>query len=362
MSLTPITESKGQYCEKPCSGPYDGEICKVCQPKTENNFIFNRRETLESSLLFFPSFCSMLLLGLLPSFKLKTLFAKGYEIFFYLFRESIFRTIFPQKEKFFVSENIIPIEKNKLNKEKKEMKGHSVCIRFSGGVDSTLVAACAASKFDKVHLLTFTHSALSFLGNTKTALKRLKTLKYLKRKYGQNKFKHKLIDVDPLLKKLYFKRLYRDILRYGLIRLRVCSTCQFAMHLATIDYCLQKGIKHVTDGATTDASSYAFSMQPKNFEEIKKMYASYGIKYLINPQYNTIRSDHALYNLGITPVKNLKGEKDYYKNYQQKCAFGSLGRDFVENYYIKVHGKKSLGKIAQTFYKDKITQYGRTIT
>lgn len=330
------------------------------QPKTENNFTINRRETLKSSLLLFPSFCAMLLLGLLPSFKLKTLFAKGYKIFFISFGGYVFRTIFPPKEKFFVAQSKITlINKGVLNKEKKELKGHSVCIKFSGGADSTLAAACAASKFDKVHLLTFTHSALSFPRNTKTALICLKTLKYLKRKYGQNKFKHKLIDVDPLLRRLYSKRLYRDILRYGLIRLRVCPTCKFAMHLAVIDYCLQKGIKHATDGATT-VTSRGLSARPKNFEEIKKMYASYGIKYLINPQYNTIRSDHALYNLGITSVKNLKGEKDY-KNYQPECAFGPLERGFIDDYYITVHGKKSLGKITQTFLKDLFKRYGNTI-
>jgi len=360
MSLTHVTETKEHFCEKPCSGPCGGEICKVCQSKSKNNLTMNHRETLKSGLLFFPSLFSMIVFGLLPSFKLRALFAKGYKIFFYSFGESIFRAISPKKEKFFVSrENITAIKKNVLNKENK-IKGHSVCIRFSGGADSTLTAACAASKFNEVHLLTFTHSALSFPGK-KAALKRLNTFEYLKRKYGQNKFKHELVDMDPLLKKVYSKRLYRDILKYGLIRLRVCPTCQFVMHLATINYCLQKGVRNVTDGATIDISSRAFSAQPKNFKKLKKLYSFYGIKYLVNTQYNTIRSDHALYNLGVTPVKNLKGEKSYYKNFQQTCAFCSLGRDFVENYYIKVHGKNSLENVAQTFYNDKIAQYGKAI-
>ena len=107
-------------------------------------------------------------------------------------------------------------------------------VLYSGGLDSTFVAALAAPELDKVHLLTYQVPTMYGVGRT------LIHLEELRRLYGPEKIEHDMVDLRPLILLIRggFFGIVRDCVRYRFAK-PVCVGCKIVMHLSTIRHCKQ---------------------------------------------------------------------------------------------------------------------------
>ena len=104
----------------------------------------------------------------------------------------------------------------------------------------------------------------------------------------------------------------------------------------------------------------AFSQMFSVAQMIKKMYEEYGIHYIINPSYNLDRSDHELYERGITQIKDIKWTEHHFET-QSECYIGKFLIECAKGYYFIIHGKKSLCKIAPLYFQHKCDEYREII-
>jgi hypothetical protein len=215
-------------------------------------------------------------------------------------------------------------------------KFNEASVLFSGGSDSTLAAAWCAERFDKVHLLNFHHSGMHSVGKSTVNVKRLR------RKYGENKFVFKVVDIEESFHTLYFDNYYEDLRRYGtFLAAATCNICQLAMHVETVIYDVQNGVKFACDGYKREKEHVYIVMSQKGLNLLKNFYAKYGIQYE-NPVYDILRTDWVLYDLGITPRRNVKFpyERLSYEA-QHSCFHGILTNAYVLGYHYPLHLDRS---------------------
>ena len=220
-------------------------------------------------------------------------------------------------------------------------------VLFSGGSDSTLVAALSCMQFKKVHLLTFHHSAMSFSDKSKVNVKRLGE------KFGKDKIAHRLIDIEGIFQKLYYSNYLRDLKRLGaFLAPATCNVCQLAMHTQTIIYNLENNLGFARDGYKKEKEHIYIIMAREGIELIKVLYREYGIDY-DNPVYDVLRTDWELYDLGITPRRNVKFPRERL-NYeaQHSCYHGILTNAYLVGYYYPLHREAS-GRWIE-YFKEKV--------
>ncbi len=197
------------------------------------------------------------------------------------------------------------------------MVNNDVCVQFSGGSDSTLTAYRVAHSFDKVHLLTFRHFGHVDIENSRLSFALLNAKL-------PNKFIHKIIEIDDLFRKIYYRKYFSKLLRYKTLLLQfTCFACQAAFQIMTIHYCLNNKILHVCDGANTEYEE-ASPMQIRDVKKrIKKFYALYGIAHEspVYYEHEIYRSDVQLYDLGLREHLNVKDDHKLYTKYQGYCRF-----------------------------------------
>jgi len=203
----------------------------------------------------------------------------------------------------------------------------AIAILFSGGTDSTCVAALMAERSRDLHLLTFTRHGFHEIEKSATAVRRLVE------KFPDVQFQHKIIDVDRLFSHLAFKNSVQRVRRFGLRMVQNCTFCALAHHFRALGYCLEHGIRTVADGATRELRFLPSHME-KPIEKLRALYAEYGIEYLtpvydfdipreidffdklkmekdgqtgveIDPDGRT--TGRYLHELGLLPSENIKG-------------------------------------------------------
>jgi len=231
----------------------------------------------------------------------------------------------------------------------KNTENEDIVVRFSGGPDSTLASAIMAERFRKVHLLTFGHagSPLKSVAKSKIAVG------YLSKKYGSDKFIHKIYSLEELRSKFYFKDYFVDFLKFGFYRSNACAACYFSQHMKVISYCKKYGIRYATDGITHVRGNYvALSQMFTVAQGMKKLYNEYGLHYIINPSYNLDRSDHELYARGIMPIKDIKFTEHHHET-QSSCGIGRFLVECAKGYYFVIHGRSCLRKIAPRYFQYK---------
>lgn len=197
-----------------------------------------------------------------------------------------------------------------------------ICIRYSGGTDSTLVAAFMAERFRKVHLLTFASSyeALTLYTIKSNPLNAACNLKLLQKRYGEEKFAHTVLQMEKERDDIYFNHYQKHIPARSFLRVSFCPACTLAMHKLTIDYCRENGIRFVSDGSCIDSGAFPWQMQHRdNLEMIKQAYESAGMQYVINPCYNIPDSAEALFEKGILPRRVSIKSFSYRRQTQQFC-------------------------------------------
>ena len=171
---------------------------------------------------------------------------------------------------------------------------------FSGGTDSTCTAVLMQDKYEKIHLITYDRFGLLNTKNSQnSALK-------LKKKFGQNKFIHTIINIDKMFKKISYVNYFRDILKYKFFLLLTCGLCKLAMHWQTIIYCLNNNVDEVCDGSNQEIERDP-SQNELILKEMRLLYKEFKINYF-NPVFYDSREkrEKLIFDLQLTPVQHPK--------------------------------------------------------
>lgn len=222
-----------------------------------------------------------------------------------------------------------------------------IAVLFSGGSDSTL-AALVCKHFKKVHLLTFHHSGM--LDFEKASVNARK----LQKKFGEEKFVHKYISIEELYKKLYRDSYLSDLNKYKCYIVACsCYACQLAMHIKTIIYALENNVGIACAGYKQEKAPVWFFMSEKGIKEIESLYEEYGLR-LLNPVYHIVRTDWALFDLGITSKRDVKFPYEKIDfSAQHSCRNGILVNAYIQGYYIPLLGRKANESIATQYFREK---------
>lgn len=203
----------------------------------------------------------------------------------------------------------------------------TLAILYSGGTDSTCVAALLAERSRHMHLLTFDRSGFHNIQNSAEGVQRLVE------RFPEIRFEHKILKIDRIFNRLAFQDYLSRLRRFGLMMLQNCTFCALANHFRALHYCLEHGIRTVADGATRELRFLPSHME-KPIEKLRALYAEYGIEYLtpvydfdipreidffdklkmekdgqtgveIDPDGRT--TGRYLHELGLLPSENIKG-------------------------------------------------------
>jgi predicted subunit of tRNA(5-methylaminomethyl-2-thiouridylate) methyltransferase len=145
-------------------------------------------------------------------------------------------------------------------------------VLYSGGTDSTVVAALAAQAFDIVHLLTFTRFGIHHPGRSRANVGKLKA------KYGPDRFVHRILDIDRLFRKIAYGGYAGCVRRHGFFVLATCALCKVAMHTRALVYALDNEIRMVRDGANKEMKLFP-AQTAEGIALIERLYGAFGIRY-----------------------------------------------------------------------------------
>ncbi|UCD13220.1 MAG: hypothetical protein JSW60_06590 [Thermoplasmatales archaeon] len=222
-------------------------------------------------------------------------------------------------------------------------------ILYSGGSDSTLVAALMCEKFERIHLLTYYHRGIPYAEKSKINAKRLAN------KFGKEKIKHELINFEELFKKIHYDKYLFDLKRYKTYMTSCyCNACQLAMHAATIMYNIKNDIHFAFDGYKREKQHLYVFMTEEGIKETKEFYKEFKIEY-DNPVYDIVRTDWELFDMGISPKKNVKFPSERLDfSTQHHCHDGIVTNAYLMGYFIPLYGQEASIKMSINYWKEKI--------
>lgn len=146
------------------------------------------------------------------------------------------------------------------------------CVLFSGGTDTTLLAARLLEdpSVRKLHLLTFCNGICVRVDRSRIHAGELA------RRYGTDRVVHEIIYITEVFHRMRsplgeLVRKYRSTLVFDLC-------CRLSMETAAIRYALDRGIRAVCDGTNIDQGRL-FLERPDYMRASREFYASYGIDY-----------------------------------------------------------------------------------
>jgi hypothetical protein len=229
------------------------------------------------------------------------------------------------------------------------MNPTAVCIQFTGGKDSTLLAALMARQYAQVHLLTFYNPLIVDLDLVSVNVSKLQQL------YPSCRFAHHLIDNEGLLRELYTGEWFRDLKRYkSYAANNVCSSCRLAMVAHTIAFCRRHAISEVRDGA--NQTGFDLSQQVWSLEIIRQFYQEYGIHYDCI-LHEASRNDIELLKLGFDAQPPL-----YFYRSQPLCkGGGEIHNIYFRCYFLPRFGRQGRQQRDQEWLHDKLDQCRRFI-
>ncbi len=220
-----------------------------------------------------------------------------------------------------------------------------VVVLFSGGCDSTLAAAMAAQKYDRVQLITCYRSGFfKTKENTRIGFDKLRD------KFGPDKFDIEIINVDKLFKRAQYDNYLYYVKKYGPICMSICGLCKLAMDWRTILYCIEHSITDVCDGNVKEMSVFPTQNMKIALEDIIKLYADFNINYF-NPIYEIGKDvENILYEMKLIPSPKHKLTR---ADKQVVCSQQILFSKFVE-YYLSQNPWDDYVKNMHEFYSEKI--------
>lgn len=251
-----------------------------------------------------------------------------------------------------------------------------VAILYSGGTDSTCVAAIMAEKFQAVHLLTFLRFGFYCIENSKN------NINVLKLNFPATVFIHKIINVDRLAMYLTYHNYIYNIFKYGFFVLSNCLICGLINHFRALVYCLDNKISKLADGSTRDWIFFPTHMD-KVILELRCMYAHFNIEYL-TPVYNfdlfsppkfidkiypsspydketnKKTTGNYLFEKGIFKSPNIKGT-DFDRKMQPRCFQFILHHIYIYWYFMIRYEYTDFEAITLKFFKEKINDFVKLI-
>lgn len=153
------------------------------------------------------------------------------------------------------------------------MDNSEIALMYSGGLDTTYTALQLAEKFSKVHLLTFCNGVC-----IRPHVSR-RHVCMLREKFGNDKFEHVVIPVEEIFALIKKKSIWKDMVSYrSPLLFDLC--CRLSMEVATILYCLPRGIKYATDGNNPSTQGEMFLQQREYLKMADDFFARYDIKII----------------------------------------------------------------------------------
>jgi hypothetical protein len=228
------------------------------------------------------------------------------------------------------------------------------CVRFSGGTDSTLVAARMAHVFKKVHLLTFntSYEFFTFKLLPSHPCNALTNLELLKNYFGADKFIHSIVELDNLRDDVYFNTYLSYFPQNNFLRVSLCPACSLAMHLKTVSYCKTNNIRFVSDGSNIDSGALPWQTQHiDNLLAIQNIYQMNGLSYIINPDYVNPESSEDLFKIGVFKKVVDRTNFLYRRNTQQFCIPIQL-QPICRKLHGSVHNEADIKKQLQVFFRE----------
>lgn len=134
-----------------------------------------------------------------------------------------------------------------------KVEGNTIALMFSGGIDSTALAITLSDHYDHVHLVTYKNGYGHYYhGRTEARVKELNE------KLG-NKFSHAVISTKDYFDQILVNSVLEDYksFRSGFIWF---MGCKMAMHMRSAIYCLENGIRFMTDGSNVDTEEMVEQM------------------------------------------------------------------------------------------------------
>ena len=212
-----------------------------------------------------------------------------------------------------------------------EVRGARCTVLFSGGSDSTLVAAMALERFEAVDLLTCQRKLMFFVENTRGSAGTFEE------RYGPERVDYVLVDINDAFGRIYLADFRSDLRRYQThLTLLVCLACKMSMHAAAIVHNLRTGNGHTLDGARRETEWYPAQMASVK-EQMRQLHAEFGLT-LESPVYDTIKTDERIHEMGLVGQKTLKGQFLIHDT-QPSCVFGSVAHVYTRLFYGPFFGQ-----------------------
>jgi hypothetical protein len=238
-----------------------------------------------------------------------------------------------------------------------------VCIRYSGGTDSTLVTARMALIFKRVHLLTFntSYEFFTFKLLPSRPLNVLTNLELLKNHFGADKFIHSIVELDSLRDDIYFNTYLSYLLKNNFLRVSLCPACSLAMHLKTILYCKINNIRFITDGSNIDSGALPWQTQHiNNLLVVQNIYRANDLSYIINPDYLNPRSSEELFEIGVFKKEVDRSNFSYRRKTQQFCMPIQL-QSICRKLHGSVDNKTDIEEQLQIFFKEGFEKHNNNM-
>lgn len=227
-------------------------------------------------------------------------------------------------------------------------QGQQVSLFFSGGADSTYSAVLLAQKFDRVHLLTFSHDGIGNTHKPKINADRLQ------QRFGERIVYHH-IDGNDLWQRLYLADFAADRERYGaFLNTGACECCYLSWNALAAIYNRRNDISHLAVGIDRDHSGFMYSAGDEGIEVMRQFHAGYGVHFFM-PVYDEPHTDVRLYEMGITSEKHTKRPYQFYTTAttQGTCEFG-LGHRLFAQYTVVRHPPEERQALARAYFAEKL--------
>ena len=221
---------------------------------------------------------------------------------------------------------------------------------FSGGIDSTYTVTLMQEEWNKIYLITYDRFGFLNTSNSK------RSASDLKKRFGEEKFTHRIINIDKLFRKISYESYLKDVFRYKLFLLSTCGLCKLAMHWQTIIYCLENKVFNVCDGSNREMGTDP-SQNEMILEEMKKLYKEFQINYFSPAFYDSReKREKTLFDLGLSPVQHPKWTR-FSLERQPFCTQERLFLIFFEYAHTNLKGQYVNDKIYR--YEKRLIEFHR---
>ncbi|MFH1642430.1 MAG: 7-cyano-7-deazaguanine synthase [Nanoarchaeota archaeon] len=250
-----------------------------------------------------------------------------------------------------------------------------IVILYSGGADSTLVAALMASKYKRIHLLTFYTYFMTNVEQTRINVQKLM------KKFKHVEFIHKIINIDKIYRIIRKNGYLHDILKYGTFKFYMFNLdLRISMITNTILYCKKNKIDNVAHGANKYSGIIAPSQTKEIMKQIDKLFSSEGITK-INPVYDyqdrhpilnlnldyeiisreeqSIRTkipevSKRLYELGLVNIKDVKELNSTKYSTQVEFGLEFFYMIWYMYYFFQLYDYVTLKKLSISYFQEKL--------